>query len=329
MEGNKWSMMHSFNCKYAEVRSKLLPAFFQSTDIEEVTLSDNVEEICENALWSCRNIKTIVLPKYLKTIGSSAFGETSLKELAIPASVEKIEEGYVREIDNPIKIIVEGNKDSKMLELPSSKETTLYLNRNVVYNNEIWGFEGYIPDTLIFGANVSLFKILRSAKDGNGAKEIFCLNNDFANNGLSDLVTEKTIVHVLTASKNGKYHDMYSIDALEYEATGEIIDFAGKNNMPFSIVPKFYQNGQENFLKEVGEYELFLQINGSPFDGIYPTSLKVKVRVPDGISGQKTDKAEMIEYYDLNGLKVNANAHTVRIKKVIFSDGTSKTYKVK
>lgn len=178
VDGNIFGMMPSFNCKYAEIRSKVLPGFFQSTGIENIVLSDNVEEICENALWSCRKLKKIVLPKNLKTIRSGAFGETSLKELIIPSSVEKIEDGYIRGTDNPIKITVEGNKDSKSLDLPSSKETTLLLKRNIVYKNEDWSSEqGYLPDTLIIGTNVTSFNVQKTSN--NGAKVIFCLNNEF------------------------------------------------------------------------------------------------------------------------------------------------------
>lgn len=70
---------------------KIGVASFAYTKIETLTILDGVEEICTNAFGYCYQLKSITLPKTLKTIGEAAFQYcTALEEIIIPDTVKEI-----------------------------------------------------------------------------------------------------------------------------------------------------------------------------------------------------------------------------------------------
>lgn len=64
---------------------------FKDKDITSVDLK-NVEEIDEDAFHGCVNLTTVTMTR-VKVIGKSAFRNSGLREIDLPASVEKIEKG--------------------------------------------------------------------------------------------------------------------------------------------------------------------------------------------------------------------------------------------
>ena len=62
----------------------------------------NVEEIDEDAFHGCVNLTTVTMTR-VKVIGKSAFRNTKLTEIDLPASVEKIEKGAF-DITNLVKV---------------------------------------------------------------------------------------------------------------------------------------------------------------------------------------------------------------------------------
>ena len=58
---------------------------------EVYQIPDGVEEISDYAFNKCKNIQKFNLPKTVKTIGISAFGECSMKGISLPQTVSKIE----------------------------------------------------------------------------------------------------------------------------------------------------------------------------------------------------------------------------------------------
>ena len=80
--------------------------------IKSVVIGEGVMSVCDNAFYECTNLEEVSLPKGLDTIGSSAFrGCSSLEKINIPASVTYISDrafcdcSKIKEITLPNKII--------------------------------------------------------------------------------------------------------------------------------------------------------------------------------------------------------------------------------
>lgn len=65
-------------------------AFKNNPNVTSVKIPEGVTEIDNEEFMNCSSLKEVSLPEKLKTIGNSAFKNTSLKEVTIPDSVEKI-----------------------------------------------------------------------------------------------------------------------------------------------------------------------------------------------------------------------------------------------
>lgn len=101
-----------------------------NTNLIAVNLPDTVVEIGEEAFWNCISLSSVSLGSGLKTIRANAFyGCTSIGELVVPDSVERIETAFY------------GNKNLTKLTLPFLGET-----KDDTVNN----FFGYI-----FGARTA------------------------------------------------------------------------------------------------------------------------------------------------------------------------------
>ena len=74
---------------------------FKDKDFTSIDLK-NVEEIDEDAFHGCVNLTTVTMTR-VKVIGKSAFRNTKLTEIDLPASVEKIEKGAF-DITNLVKV---------------------------------------------------------------------------------------------------------------------------------------------------------------------------------------------------------------------------------
>lgn len=65
-------------------------AFYNMDTLESVTISSNVTMIDGYAFVNCKNLKTITFNDKLETIGSSAFRNTAITSLALPATIETL-----------------------------------------------------------------------------------------------------------------------------------------------------------------------------------------------------------------------------------------------
>ena len=62
-------------------------------NVANLTVSDGIREITDDALFNCPNLKKLVLPETLKRIGALAFYGNQIAELEIPAGVRQIGDG--------------------------------------------------------------------------------------------------------------------------------------------------------------------------------------------------------------------------------------------
>ena len=63
---------------------------FYGTAIESMTIPEGVETIGDTAFHDSTKLKNIVLPSTIKEIRTSAFGLTTIEEMTLPASIEKL-----------------------------------------------------------------------------------------------------------------------------------------------------------------------------------------------------------------------------------------------
>lgn len=66
-------------------------AFFNSQQLDNITLSENIKEISDSAFHNDVNLEHINIPDGITYIGSNAFGYTNIKSIAIPSEITKIE----------------------------------------------------------------------------------------------------------------------------------------------------------------------------------------------------------------------------------------------
>ena len=71
--------------------TRILAGAFESTDVQEVVMTDGITVIEEGAFRGCTKLKQTILPGTLKVIGDAAFsGCTSLVTVALPRALEQI-----------------------------------------------------------------------------------------------------------------------------------------------------------------------------------------------------------------------------------------------
>ena len=70
-----------------------LEGAFQNSGVREVTLPTSLKRIEYSAFRNCQSLRSIALPKGLRSIGPHAFYGAGLQSIAVPRTVQKIEEG--------------------------------------------------------------------------------------------------------------------------------------------------------------------------------------------------------------------------------------------
>lgn len=63
------------------------------SEAEKIVVEEGITSICKDAFVMFYDLKSVSLPKSLKTIGEGAFAETTLESITIPAGVTRIGEG--------------------------------------------------------------------------------------------------------------------------------------------------------------------------------------------------------------------------------------------
>lgn len=71
--------------------TKIEPSVFVAdTTVKSVVIPDTVQEIGDIAFKGCVNLKSVTLPKSLKTVGIGAFMSTGLKQVTLPSTVTQV-----------------------------------------------------------------------------------------------------------------------------------------------------------------------------------------------------------------------------------------------
>ena len=83
-------------------------AFYKNTDIKSVIIPDSIKTIGNRAFYECINLKEFDFGKGIVEIGEESFQGCALEEVKLPTSLEFIREGAFR--SNPIKVLTLGSK---------------------------------------------------------------------------------------------------------------------------------------------------------------------------------------------------------------------------
>lgn len=70
--------------------SDMYGSFYNSKKLQSVTIGPNVKHIPAYFIYGCTNVKSIIVPSTVTSIGSDAFANTGLTTFAIPESVTRI-----------------------------------------------------------------------------------------------------------------------------------------------------------------------------------------------------------------------------------------------
>lgn len=155
---------------------------FRNIQFEEITLSDNLEYIGNNAFSGNRKLKKIVIPNGI-TLGNSIFADNfNLEEVTLPSDLEVIPSRAfynnlkLKEIELPMTLKAIGNeafKDSRLTEVTIPSELT-YFGNDVFSGTKIK--ELVFPETLTTLGSLSNMRELTSFNIPNN---ITTLPNNF------------------------------------------------------------------------------------------------------------------------------------------------------
>ena len=191
------------------VKSIEYSAFYNCGNYETVSeltvsLGENTTRIGEDAFRYCTKLNSIALPASVKTIEASAFSNTGLTDITIPATIDSLGQRAFGECGNLTNIRIE-NKTAALKMWNgyygsfaySDAEKTVYVGRDLQLNDNTTVFGN--PTSVTFGDNVTTINpsmfynngILASVTIGKGVKTIG--SNAFYNCGSDESVNELTV----------------------------------------------------------------------------------------------------------------------------------------
>lgn len=296
-------------------------SFIYNFELEKIILPNNIEEIGENEFWYCGKLDGIVIPRTVSKIGQNALVGTKQKTFIIPSNVKEIGGQYFEDtVDKAVLDIQNSvNRDELYFSGYFSNIRMIKTDRSIkCYKNE-WIDDDYLYrclscDTLVTGANCDYIKY-ENFDDTN--IDIPIVYNLSRNVVISNVDNNKTqSLYVLPESKaialGGK--EIISVINKEYESSEDVINLNYSNNTFYNIIPLFYKDGEIAELTTEGEYELCLKIDGTTFDGVYPTDVIITVTDNStGINDILYDE-DNVKYYNLKGEKVDKNYKGMVIK---------------
>ena len=237
---------------FPEGMTKIPEGIFKMATLAEgvqVTIPMTVTEIGGQAFIYCSNLTEVDLPEGLKTIGSSAFQSTGIKELKIPKTVETLGIGAFQDCVALGRVEVEGTKDIDCVNYPF---------RGCNQIKEIIFPEGMtkIPEgifkmaTLAEGVQVT---IPMTVTEIGGQAFIYCSNltevdlpeglktigsSAFQSTGIKELKIPKTVETLGI----GAFQDCVALGRVEVEGTKDIdcvnYPFRGCNQIKEIIFPE-------------------------------------------------------------------------------------------
>lgn len=111
------NLFASADIDYLSFMKTIPPAFFQKSDISQITIPANITEIGAQAFSDCENLKEIVLNPGLRIINKDAFSRTAIVRIAIPDTVEKINVAAFRNCEKLAEVKLP--KNPKFTTIPS------------------------------------------------------------------------------------------------------------------------------------------------------------------------------------------------------------------
>ena len=288
-------------------------SFIYNKKLEKFIFPETLEEIDENEFWYCNNLDGIVIPSTVKKIGSNSFVGIKQRRFVIPATVEVMGRQAFEDRENKAVLEFEGTQDAVELVCPDYFENVRIIkaDRNISINPDYSNGENISTcfgcDTLVIGSNCNYIKNSKVDVMTYDIPVVYNLSRNLKISKFDNNVT--TAYFVLPESKDialgGK--EIVHVNKKTYDLSeGEIkLDYI--NNTSYSISPIFFKEGVDSELTAVGEYELGLKIEGSTFDGIYPTNVIITITdISTGIN-EISDCEEDYNLYNLSGERDGKN----------------------
>ena len=129
---------------------------FRASNIRKIELPDGITNIEEGTFLNCQALKSVILPKKIKTIGDSAFAGCGLKSIVIPKGVESIGHDCFNSFELSSIEVEEGNQyyssqdgvlfnydKTSLIRVPTTLYTDSPDNTNERKDIEQWHWEDY------------------------------------------------------------------------------------------------------------------------------------------------------------------------------------------
>ena len=207
------------------VKSIEYSAFYNCGNYETVSeltvsLGENTTRIGEDAFRYCTKLKSIALPASVKTIEGSAFSNTGLTDITIPATVDSLGQRAFGECGNLTNIRIENKAAALKLWngyygtfAYSNADKTVYVGRDLQLNDNTTVFGN--PTSVTFGDNVTTINPymfydngkLASVTIGKGVKTIGI--QAFYNCGNDESVSDLAVTmgeNITQISENAFYY---------------------------------------------------------------------------------------------------------------------------
>lgn len=321
-----WETFAFSKLKYVDASKltckEMYASFSYNSELETIILPKNIEEIGGNEFWYCKKLDGIEIPASVKKIGQNALVGTKQRVFVIPSNVNEICSQYFEDGVNKTVLDILGSEASEEIYFSGefSNIRMLKTDRSIKCNNYVWFQTDYLNyilncDTLVIKPNCDYIKYENIDYTNIDIPIVYNLSRNVA---ISNLDKNKTIaLYVLPESKDiavgGK--EIISVLMKEYEISEEDITLNYSNNTAYTITPLFYKNGELSDLSSEGEYELYLKIEGSPFDGVYPTDVIIYVIDKSSGINEIIYDEDNVTFYNLKGDKVEKNYKGIIIKK--------------
>lgn len=308
----------------SKIKGVLNSSFIYNSSLEHIILPEKLSEICENDFWYCKSLTHIDIPETVTKIGQGAIGCTNIGKIVIPKNTILIEGQHFDDQSHRLDITILGDEQSEAITIKGTS------NINYLISNRAIEYETYQDYYDPNNRNTSLCNVLelilldncKFVRDKDTHTTyldvpcIYCFSKDN-----TDLHYDKQKTRTFYALPESKYiadgaTEIMHIDTKEFNLFEGKIDFKYTVYGDFSATPVFYLNGVESELTEAGEYNMAIKIEGTSFDGIYPTDVVITVvNIGTDIEGINSDEGNQdTQLYNIKGEKVDKSYKGLVIK---------------
>ena len=265
-------------------RSNIITNFYG--DYTSLIIEEGITSIPDDAFCKNKSLQNVSLPSSLKTIGSYAFSETSIKSIELPSGLNNVGDGVFSFCQELTKLSIPGT----VKEIPYCFAEFCFKLNEIIINEGTIGIEGNAfqnTGAAIVKLPLSIQYINSQAFSGCDVSKVYFsgsriqtidINIDSYNDDLKDatwVCNDGTINNGLYSVDAGvcgiHVNWFFCDDTLIISGNGEMYDYAGRAGTPW-----FYK---ENVIEKIIIENGITRIGNNSFDGYgiksveFPSSL--------------------------------------------------------